>query len=35
MLENHFGAALTYVRWLIPENFEKSSAHFYDGAPDR
>jgi len=34
MLENHFGGALTYSRWLIPENFEKGPAHFFDGAPD-
>jgi glutathione S-transferase len=34
MMENHFGAALTYSRWLIPENFEKGPAHFFDGAPE-
>lgn len=34
MLENHFGAATSYARWLIQENFDKGPAHFFDGAPE-
>ena len=34
MLENHFGATMTYWRWLVPENFAKGPAHFVDGAPE-
>lgn len=34
MLENHFGPAAGYARWLIPENFAKGPAHFVDGAPE-
>jgi glutathione S-transferase len=34
MLENHFGPTMGYMRWLIPENFEKGPAHFVDGAPE-
>jgi glutathione S-transferase len=34
MLENHFGAAVVYGRWLIPANFAKGPAHFADAAPE-
>lgn len=34
MLENHFSWTSTYARWLIPENFEKGPAHFFDHAPE-
>jgi glutathione S-transferase len=33
MLENHFLWAFAYARWMIPENFEKGPAHFFDHAP--
>ena len=34
MLENHFGWTCTYWRWLVPENFAKGPAHFFDQAPE-
>ena len=34
MLENHFSWAVAYTRWLMPENFAKGPAHFFDHAPD-
>lgn len=34
MMENHFGWVTGAERWLIPENFAKGPAHFFDGAPD-
>ena len=34
MLENHFTPTVTWARWLIPENFAKGPAHFFDGAPE-
>ena len=34
MIENHFGWTVGYGRWLMPENFDKGPAHFFDGAPD-
>jgi glutathione S-transferase len=34
MIENHFGIAVVYSRWLIPENFAKGPAHFVDAAPE-
>jgi len=34
MLENHFLYALAYERWLIPVNFERGPAHFFDDAPE-
>jgi glutathione S-transferase len=34
MLENHFGPAVGYTCWLIPENFAKGPAHFVDAAPE-
>ncbi|EKS33460.1 glutathione S-transferase family protein [Afipia clevelandensis] len=34
MIENHFTWAFTYTRWMIPENFAKGPAHFFDGAPE-
>jgi len=33
MLENHYGWTCTYWRWLVPENFAKGPAHFFDQAP--
>ncbi len=34
MIENHFGWTLAYTRWLMPENFAKGPAHFFDQAPE-
>jgi glutathione S-transferase len=34
MVENHFNWAFVYTRWMIPENFAKGPAHFFDGAPE-
>jgi glutathione S-transferase len=34
MLEDHLGWAMGHARWLIPENFAKGPAHFFDGAPE-
>lgn len=34
MIENHFNWAMTYARWMMPENFAKGPAHFFDGAPE-
>jgi glutathione S-transferase len=34
MLENQLGWASTWARWLLPENFEKGPAHFFDNAPE-
>jgi glutathione S-transferase len=34
MIENHLNWALVYMRWIIPENFEKGPAHFFDRAPE-
>jgi glutathione S-transferase len=34
MVENHFGFAIGYTRFLIPENFAKGPAHFVDYAPE-
>lgn len=33
MLENHLGWAIGYFRWLVPENFARGPAHFFDDAP--
>jgi Glutathione S-transferase len=33
MIENHFGWTVVHSRWLIPENFAKGPAHFFDSAP--
>jgi glutathione S-transferase len=33
MVENHFGWAVAQSRWLIPGNFAKGPAHFFDEAP--
>jgi glutathione S-transferase len=33
MVENHLGWVVAYTRWLIPENFAKGPAHFFDNAP--
>jgi glutathione S-transferase len=34
MLENHLGWFGIQARWLIPENFAKGPAHFFDAAPE-
>ncbi|MFT6670291.1 MAG: glutathione S-transferase [Afipia broomeae] len=34
MIENHFNWASGYTRWMIPDNFAKGPAHFFDGAPE-
>lgn len=34
MIENHFGWVSAYIRWQMPDNFEKGPAHFFDGAPE-
>ncbi len=34
MLENHFGWTMVYSRWILPENFTKGPANFFNGAPD-
>lgn len=33
MLENHFGWAMAHARWIIPENFDKGPANFFNVAP--
>ena len=32
--EDHLAWALSYARWLIPENFDKGPAHFFDDLPE-
>jgi glutathione S-transferase len=34
MLENHFGWTTAHARWLIPTNFEKGSARWFDEASE-
>ncbi len=34
MIENHFNWASGYARWMLPENFARGPAHFFDSAPD-
>lgn len=34
MIENHFGWACGYFRWMLPENFAKGPAHWFDEAPE-
>lgn len=34
MCENHLGWASAYDRWMIPANFEKGPARFFDDAPE-
>ena len=34
MIENHFNWASGYTRWMIPDNFAKGPAHFFDAAPE-
>ncbi|HUO92032.1 MAG TPA: glutathione S-transferase family protein [Rhizomicrobium sp.] len=34
MIENHFGFAVAYTRFFVPENFAKGPAHFVDYAPE-
>ena len=34
MVENHFTPTWVYGRWMIPENFVKGPAHFFDMAPE-
>ena len=33
-MEDHLGWVAMYAFWLIPENFAKGPAHFFDGAPE-
>ncbi len=33
MIESQLNTALAYGRWLMPENFAKGPAHFFDDAP--
>ena len=34
MVEDHLGWVAMYAFWLMPENFAKGPAHFFDGAPE-
>jgi glutathione S-transferase len=34
MLEDHLYFCAVYFRWLVPENFAKGPAHFFDAAPE-
>lgn len=34
LLENHFSWTIGYERWLVPANFAKGPAHFFDGLPE-
>jgi glutathione S-transferase len=34
LLEDHLGWAMAYFRWLVPENFAKGPAHFFDAVPE-
>ncbi|MBC7167256.1 glutathione S-transferase family protein [Phenylobacterium sp.] len=34
MAEDHLGWALGYARWLMPENFDKGPARFFDDLPE-
>ena len=34
MLENHLCWAVAYFRWLVPENFEKGPARFFESIPE-
>ncbi|MDP2331258.1 MAG: glutathione S-transferase family protein [Reyranella sp.] len=34
LIENHLTGSMAYARWLLPENFAKGPAHFFDGAPE-
>lgn len=34
MVENHFNWASGYARWVLPENFEKGPARFFDAVPE-
>jgi glutathione S-transferase len=34
MLEDHLGWTSGYFRWLVPENFDKGPARFFDGLPE-
>jgi glutathione S-transferase len=33
LLEDHLGWTMAYTRWLIPENFARGPAHFFDHVP--
>lgn len=33
MVDRELAPAFTYFRWLVPANFEKGPAHFFNGAP--
>lgn len=34
LLENHLNPAIGYTRFLLPENFAKGAAHWFDAAPE-
>jgi glutathione S-transferase len=34
LCEHQLAPAATYFRWMVPENFAKGPAHFFDGMPD-
>lgn len=34
MVENHLAQALAYVRWIIPENFARGPARWFEDAPE-
>lgn len=34
MVENQLSAVVGWFRWMIPSNFEKGPAHFFDDAPE-
>jgi glutathione S-transferase len=34
LAEDHLGWAMAWFRWIVPENFAKGPAHFFDNAPE-
>jgi glutathione S-transferase len=34
MLEDHLNWAMTYFRWMVPENFERGPAQFFQAVPE-
>lgn len=34
LCEHQLAPAATYLRWMVPENFAKGPAHFFDGMPE-
>jgi glutathione S-transferase len=34
MIENHFNWSSGYARWILPDNFAKGPAHFFDSVPE-